>query len=268
MRVRAWRAANPGYARRRRALQEDSSTQVVDATGKTGSLTTTALQEDCHAQGLVLTGLIATLTGTALQEDIARTRRRYRQLALDIFQGDPRDGAQTRAATRAPAQLDPARQALIDADPIAYETPLYQVLSPGPPGRAPVDPPGPWTAPARRAVARSGGRLMIDYDTYRRIHHLHRAEGLNVAQIARSLAMDPRTVREWLDEPTFRPRKKGAAAQQARSLQARHPPMAGAPSVQRHADLPTPAAKRDTKAASASCASTCGACARGRRRRF
>ena len=49
---------------------------------------------------------------------------------------------------------------------------------------------------------------MIDYDTYRRIHHLHRAEGLNVAQIARSLAMDPRTVREWLDEPTFRPRKK------------------------------------------------------------
>ena len=49
---------------------------------------------------------------------------------------------------------------------------------------------------------------MIDYDTYRRIHYLHRAEGLNVAQIARSLAMDPRTVREWLDEPTFRPRKK------------------------------------------------------------
>ena len=28
-----------------------------------------------------------------------------------------------------PAQLDPARQALIDADLIAYETPLYQVLS-------------------------------------------------------------------------------------------------------------------------------------------
>ena len=49
---------------------------------------------------------------------------------------------------------------------------------------------------------------MIDYDTYRRIHHLHRAEGLNAAQIARSLAMAPRTVREWLDEPTFRPRKK------------------------------------------------------------
>ena len=66
-RVTAWRAANPGYARRgRRALQEDSSTQVVDRPEKTGSLTTAALQEDSYAQALVLTGLIASLTGTAL----------------------------------------------------------------------------------------------------------------------------------------------------------------------------------------------------------
>ena len=42
-RVRAWRAANPGYARRgRSALQEDSLTQVVDQTEKTGFLTTPA----------------------------------------------------------------------------------------------------------------------------------------------------------------------------------------------------------------------------------
>ena len=104
-RVRAWRAANPGYcARRRRALQDRSSAQVTDPTRKTGFLTERALQEGCRAQGLVLTGLIATLTGSALQEDIARTRRCYQQLALDIFQGEPPHGAQTPATTRAPAR--------------------------------------------------------------------------------------------------------------------------------------------------------------------
>ena len=48
---------------------------------------------------------------------------------------------------------------------------------------------------------------MIDYDTYRRIHHLHRTEGLKVAQIARQLDVDARTVRFWLQETAFRPRK-------------------------------------------------------------
>ena len=45
-RVRAWRAANPGYSRRRRrALQDHSSTQVVDPAGKTDFLTKPALQD-------------------------------------------------------------------------------------------------------------------------------------------------------------------------------------------------------------------------------
>ena len=48
---------------------------------------------------------------------------------------------------------------------------------------------------------------MIDYDTYRRIHHLHRTEGLKAAQIARQLEVDARTVRFWLQETAFRPRK-------------------------------------------------------------
>ena len=48
---------------------------------------------------------------------------------------------------------------------------------------------------------------MIDYATYRRIHHLHEAEKLNHTQIAQQLALHPQTVRYWLDEPTFRPRK-------------------------------------------------------------
>ena len=47
---------------------------------------------------------------------------------------------------------------------------------------------------------------MIDYATYRRIHHLLGVDKLNLAQIARQLALHPQTVRFWLDEPTFRPR--------------------------------------------------------------
>ena len=48
---------------------------------------------------------------------------------------------------------------------------------------------------------------MIGYETYRQIHHLHDSAGLTVAQIARELSLDPRTVRQWLDEGQFRPRK-------------------------------------------------------------
>ena len=36
---------------------------------------------------------------------------------------------------------------------------------------------------------------MIDYATYRRIHHLHEVDKLNLAQIARQLAVHPQTVR-------------------------------------------------------------------------
>ena len=48
---------------------------------------------------------------------------------------------------------------------------------------------------------------MIDYETYRRIHHLHESAGLTVAQIARELSLDPRTVHQWLDERQYRPRQ-------------------------------------------------------------
>ena len=47
---------------------------------------------------------------------------------------------------------------------------------------------------------------MIDYSTWQRIGHLHRVEKLTVAQIARAVSLDARTVRRWLDEPQFRAR--------------------------------------------------------------
>ena len=91
-RVRAWRAAHPGYWRRRRvrgptALQEECSAQPIDLHEKSPTFAEVALQDLLCAQPLVLIGLIAHLSGTALQEDIARTGRRLQQLGQDIVRG-------------------------------------------------------------------------------------------------------------------------------------------------------------------------------------
>lgn len=89
-RVRAWRAAHPGYWRQSRAaLQDHSSRQVPDTERKSAPLVRSPLQELSHAQPLVLMGLIAQLTGAALQEDIAQTARRLQHLAQDILNVAP-----------------------------------------------------------------------------------------------------------------------------------------------------------------------------------
>ncbi len=89
-RVRAWRAAHPGYWRQRRlALQAHSSAQGTESASHSAPLVDAALQEICHAQPLVLMGLIAHLTGAALQEDIARTARHLHALAQDILNTAP-----------------------------------------------------------------------------------------------------------------------------------------------------------------------------------
>ena len=48
---------------------------------------------------------------------------------------------------------------------------------------------------------------MIDYATYRHIHHLHEVDKLTFTQIVRQLGLHPQTVRHWPDDPTYRPRK-------------------------------------------------------------
>lgn len=55
---------------------------------------------------------------------------------------------------------------------------------------------------------------MIDYETFCRIHHLHDHDGLNVAQIARTLSLDPKTVSTWLACSHFRPRRSVPRASQ------------------------------------------------------
>ncbi len=53
---------------------------------------------------------------------------------------------------------------------------------------------------------------MIDYETYCRIRHLHQHDGLTLAQIARAVSLDARTVAAWLAEAHFRPRRSAARA--------------------------------------------------------
>ena len=48
---------------------------------------------------------------------------------------------------------------------------------------------------------------MIDYHGFCQIKHLSAHQGLNAAQIARELTLDPRTVAYWLTQEHFRPRK-------------------------------------------------------------
>ena len=48
---------------------------------------------------------------------------------------------------------------------------------------------------------------MIDYHQFCQIKDLHQHRGLHAAQIAETLALDPRTVAYWLGQERFRPRK-------------------------------------------------------------
>src|SRR5262245_27695745 len=48
---------------------------------------------------------------------------------------------------------------------------------------------------------------MITYHRFCQIKHLQAHQGLNASQIARELALDPRTVSYWLAQEQFRPRK-------------------------------------------------------------
>ena len=47
---------------------------------------------------------------------------------------------------------------------------------------------------------------MIDFDLFVRIKNYHEQKGLNAAQIARELELDPRTVAYWLSQKKYRPR--------------------------------------------------------------
>jgi hypothetical protein len=79
--VRAWRAAHPGYWKRGRkqtsALPEVLITQVAAEQSKANQDACLALPDIWQAQTPLLVGLIAQLTGIALPEDIAVVANRF-----------------------------------------------------------------------------------------------------------------------------------------------------------------------------------------------
>lgn len=111
-RVRAWREAHPGYARRAGApkrpphapapasapagapLQEIVPTQVLDPQEESrqpevpaGVVAQQALQDLLQQQPVVLIGLLAHLSDSTLQDDIAQAGRRLLQLGHDVLGG-------------------------------------------------------------------------------------------------------------------------------------------------------------------------------------
>ncbi len=80
-RVRRWRAAHPGYWRKKPpppedALQEDCPSQTADLQQDKSVFVLGALQDDSRSQLAILLGLTSLFTGNTLQDDIAGTIRR------------------------------------------------------------------------------------------------------------------------------------------------------------------------------------------------
>ena len=48
---------------------------------------------------------------------------------------------------------------------------------------------------------------MIDYETFCKIHDCHDRQGLTIAQTARALGLDPKTVATWVARPRFESRR-------------------------------------------------------------
>ncbi len=94
-RVQAWRAANPGYGKRRRgeqdALQDLMKTQTPRPQGPPAPDVEMPLQETWQDQPPLLVGLIAQLTGSALQEDMAAVMRRLIARGQALLEPNPKN---------------------------------------------------------------------------------------------------------------------------------------------------------------------------------
>ena len=108
-RVKAWRAAHPGYGVGRRrsklALQDalfaqgdDLIEEVPIRTAPVPPPLLPALQDLLDEPSPVLAGLIAHLFGVSLQDDMALTTRRLVQLGHDMINRRPIEDRQTRVA--------------------------------------------------------------------------------------------------------------------------------------------------------------------------
>lgn len=105
-RVRAWRAAHPGYSKERpkasTALQDRLPLQAVDIVNESEVRTeipvVVALQDVLPPLNLIVTGLIAHLFEQTLQDDIDQTIGKLVQLGSDILNGSYHEDRQSAAA--------------------------------------------------------------------------------------------------------------------------------------------------------------------------
>jgi hypothetical protein len=105
-RVQAWRAAHPGYSRRRAkasvALQDPlpaQETDLIEETANRGEMPgLPALQDSFTPANPILTGLIAHLFSLTLQDDIDQATHRLIQLGLDINRRSHHEDHQSRAS--------------------------------------------------------------------------------------------------------------------------------------------------------------------------
>ena len=111
------------------------------------------------------------------------------------------------------AQLREARYSLLAAGLIAYESPLYQVLSlePTSTSEPPVARSGqtlPISAILRQMLETGGAQqqhalAVISYELYCQIQLYYKERGLSFAQIGRELNLDEETVAKWARQKTY-----------------------------------------------------------------
>jgi hypothetical protein len=91
LRVQEWRKRNPGYWRKKGALQDPLNSQHSENKEENGKQMSVEqqdplqLQDSLSSQHPLIVGLLANLTGHTLQDDIARSASRFIQSGLDIL---------------------------------------------------------------------------------------------------------------------------------------------------------------------------------------
>lgn len=94
-RVKEWRKENPGYWRKKDALQDSLNVQHQETKEKNNNKTphepqdSLPLQDSLNPQHPLIVGILAMLTGHTLQDDIANTSARIIQSGLDILSEQP-----------------------------------------------------------------------------------------------------------------------------------------------------------------------------------
>ena len=122
--------------------------------------------------------------------------------------------------------------------------------------------------PHHRPIATTGARysgplsepaVVIDYETFCKIRDCHDRQGLTIAQTARVLGLHPQTVAKWLRRSRFEPRRSRPRSSVLDPFKGRITRLCSIAILTARSRSFSVCAKRDTSAASPSCAITSAA---------